>query len=81
MLQPSLLSGPERFALDGGRSGPFCMLSVSYVLQHYNIVWFMYACGAYIHMSLVDSSMESAALLACINPPLLPLLYSSHQPL
>jgi hypothetical protein len=27
-------------------------------------------------MSLVDSSMESAALLACINPPLLPLLYA-----
>jgi hypothetical protein len=33
---------------------------------------------AYIHMSLVDSSMESAALLACINPPLLPLLYASR---
>jgi hypothetical protein len=29
-----------------------------------------------IHMSLVDSSMESAALLACIIPPLLPLLYA-----
>jgi hypothetical protein len=33
---PSLLSGPERFALGGERSGPFCMLSVSHVLQHYN---------------------------------------------
>jgi len=61
---------------------------VSYVLQHYNIarsmmmhVVFTYAC-----MSLVDSSMEPAALLACkrgskggallacISPPLLPLL-------
>jgi hypothetical protein len=36
-----------------------------------------HACGVYIHMSLVDSSMEpAAALLACINPPLLPLLYA-----
>jgi hypothetical protein len=26
-------------------------------------------------MALVDSSMESAALLECINPPFLPLLY------
>jgi hypothetical protein len=29
----------------------------------------MYACGAYIYMSLVDSSMESAALLACTILP------------
>jgi hypothetical protein len=29
-----------------------------------------------LHMSLVDSSMEPAALLACINPRLLPLLYA-----
>jgi hypothetical protein len=28
-----------------------------------------------LHRLLVDSSMEPAALLACINPPLLPLLY------
>jgi hypothetical protein len=28
-------------------------------------------------MSLVDSSMESAALLTCINLPLLPLLYAT----
>jgi hypothetical protein len=46
----------------------------------------MHACGVYnniarsmhvvftYHMSLVDSSMQPAALLAgCINPPLLPL--------
>jgi hypothetical protein len=34
MLQPSLLSGPERFALGGGRSGSLIfVLSVSYVSQ------------------------------------------------
>jgi hypothetical protein len=27
-------------------------------------------------MLLVDGSMEPAALLACTNPPLLPLLYA-----
>jgi hypothetical protein len=32
------------------------------------------------HMSLVDSSMEPAALLiACKNPPLLPLSYALGQ--
>jgi hypothetical protein len=38
--------------------------------------WGLHAC--YMHMSLVDSSMEPAALLACINPPLLPLLHAGQ---
>jgi hypothetical protein len=31
-----------------------------------------------LHMLLVDSSMEPAALLACVHPPLLPFLYASY---
>jgi hypothetical protein len=54
MLQPSLLSGPERFALGGGRSGSFFVLSVSYVSQHCSIVQSMWC----LHMLLVDSSMH-----------------------
>jgi hypothetical protein len=42
------------------------VLSVSYVLQNYNIARSMHVV---LHISLVDSSMEPAALLACINPP------------
>jgi hypothetical protein len=77
MLQPSLLSGPERFALGGGRSGPFCIISELCVatLQHCGSesarsVHADNACTWCLNMSLVDSSMEPAALLACINPPL-----------
>jgi hypothetical protein len=40
----------------------------------------VHACGVYISYvaTLVDSCMEPAALLACINPPLLPLLYATN---
>jgi hypothetical protein len=71
--QPSLLSGPERFALGGGALDLFCIISELCVaaLQHCSV----HACGVYICRWSSDSSMEPAALLACKNPPLLPLLY------
>jgi hypothetical protein len=63
--------GPPNDMQAGGRK-PFCIISELCVaaLQHCLVDVCMWS----IHMSLVDSSMESAPLLACINPPLLPLL-------
>jgi hypothetical protein len=77
MLQPSLLSGQERFALGGGRSGPFCINSELCVAAVQRTLFG--PCMWCLHMSLVDSSMEPAALLACIILPY--FLFYMQQPL
>jgi hypothetical protein len=56
MRQPSLLSGPERFALGGGRSGS-CLYYVLCVaaLQHCSVhVVFTYIILAACHLSCMD---------------------------
>jgi hypothetical protein len=53
------------------------MFTCVYICLH--MFTYVYVCC--LHMLLVadSSSMEPAALLACINPPLLPLLYAFER--
>jgi hypothetical protein len=69
MLQPSLLSGPERFALLGrgvhALSLDLFVLSVSYVLQHYNIARSMHVLFTYVAGQQQYGTCSPACMYKC----------------
>jgi hypothetical protein len=75
MLQPSLLSGPERFALGGGRSGSLCIISELYVccgfarFVMYVVFTFVAGCrqqyGTCSPAYMFKSSLTSSFIYAC----------------